>query len=365
MARWIREDFADLSRRWRSIRATLREEFLANLRAVLTDEQIDMWPSFERTLRRTKTMRHGRMSGESVDLFLLMREIDLSDEEIDGLEEHVLASYAESLDRALVARDEFLETSRTELWAAFADRDFDRASSITAREAGLRAAVRDANEDYLELAATALEENDRPEDAEAFRGSFRRRAYARVYRPTRTQRSFIAARELEDLDEETLAAILAMEEQYLVDLEQRNRRLEQTTRVEQPRQGERRLRARAARMEGGERTPVPDPIRDAFRDRGEMDQRYRTRLEALLSAEQVAQLPPPGRPERERGAFGEGRDRSGRGFRGGEGREDFRRRMVERFDRDGDGVLSDEEREAARESFGGRRGGRRGGGDSL
>ncbi|MHC4106855.1 MAG: hypothetical protein ACYSTY_02095, partial [Planctomycetota bacterium] len=173
----------------------------------------------------------------------------------------------------------------------------------------------------------------------------KRRAYPRIFRLTGTQRAFRAAKEIEYLDEEVLVAIVALEETYFIELAAKNRQLVQATREYEPEQGQRWMRWGAARMAGErpQRVREEDPIREAFAERTELDQRYRNRLEDLLTPEQVAMLPPQ-RQQRE------GRRGDRFGF-GGADREERRARMLERFDTDGDGELSEQERDAMREQF--------------
>lgn len=90
---------------------------------------------------------------------------------------------------------------------------------------------------------------------------------------------------------------------------------------------------------------------------------------SIVRAEDGADAAPPeggaAAKEEGRGPRGEGRGPRGRfgrgeGGRGGAGREE----MMKKFDKDGDGKLSEEERAELRKSFEGRRGGR-GEGDSA
>jgi hypothetical protein len=111
------------------------------------------------------------------------------------------------------------------------------------------------------------------------------------------------------------------------------------TRDYEPERDLQRLRIWAARM-NGEQADWPDnPLRDGLTERRELITTYQRQLESLLTPEQYAALP-----------FGPDRDERLRDRRGSRDREEQRRRMLDRFDQDGDGRLSDEEREAARES---------------
>jgi hypothetical protein len=92
-----------------------------------------------------------------------------------------------------------------------------------------------------------------------------------------------------------------------------------------------------------------DPYRDGLEDRERIDERYVEQLRALLTPEQQEALPA------QRGG------RGGGGWGGGGMSEEQRAEFMKRFDKDGDGELSDEERRAMIEEFRGGRGGGRGG----
>ena len=111
-----------------------------------------------------------------------------------------------------------------------------------------------------------------------------------------------------------------------------------------------------------------NPVREAYDKRSELDTSYYERLSALLTPEQLEELPSPrggrrgeggrgGRGDRERGGQGGGNQ----SFNMDRMPEEVRQRLTERYDTDGDGTLSEAEMEAVREQFRGRGGGGRGG----
>jgi hypothetical protein len=344
----LRDEAERILRRWRLERANLRSEFLANVRVALNEAQLQRWPEFERALRRTKSIGRGRLAGEEVDLFLVLTELDVDADAMGELRD-TLTNYAIELDQALKARDAFIDEGRLDFIGFLVDQQFDAAIDYMNRESTLRVAVRDTNERYAELIANGLEAVAGAETAEAFRSAYRERAFERIFRPTRTQRAFEAAREIEGLDEDVLAAIRALEEGYLLELARINNELVLLTLKHEPQQITQRLRWRAERGNDRNRGAGPgvsrrleDPIREAFGRRGELDARYRDQLEALLTPEQIELLPAE---RRGRGGW------NGRRGGGDAGRQQRFRDALQRFDTDGDGELSEEERQAARESF--------------
>ena len=342
------EGFASLAREWGRTRAQLKAEFLANLRALLTEEQAERLPAVERWLRREKSLQRGRFSGESVNLFLVLRELDVNLDDLPSLQA-LLEEYAVVLDQAFIARDELLDSGRGQMIQAAFGGDVDRAMSIYSREADLRVAVRSVTDRYVELVTAWLAENVSEELAEQVRGGHRDRAYSRIFRRTRMQRAFETAKAIDGLDEDVLASIVSLEASYLVDLDMKNTKIVAATRKHEPLEAGQRLQRRAARLAGEAYTRPDSPIRAAFRERSELDDRYRKELEALLTPEQVALLP-AARRQRERDGEGRfGRDR--RRGRDEASRAQRRERMLERFDADGDGELSEAERETLRETM--------------
>ncbi|MBT8484628.1 MAG: hypothetical protein HKO59_02090 [Phycisphaerales bacterium] len=344
---------------WRQTRAQLRSQFLNNLQAILAETQQAKFPAFEQMHRREKALPHGRLAGERVSLFHVLEDVDL---EPTGRLEEVMSAYAGALDAAIVARDRALESQQLDMMSAFMNREMDRVVNLMRTEADARVAVRNVNDQYVDIVASTLAADETTAGrVSPFRIAYQRRAFPRVFRTTSTERAFEAAKTIEDVSDESLMALISMEEGYLSELESINRELVQVTRDYEPDQAAERMARRADRFRqsGGERgafgfgrggdTP-PDPIETAYQKRTELDKRYRSEIELLLTPEQIAELPPPPRERRQRAQ------------RGGGGGDDTerRQRMIQRFDTNGDGQLSESEIRAAREGRRGRDdGGRR------
>jgi hypothetical protein len=52
---------------WRRQRNTLGAEFATSHQAILNERQLEEWPAIERSVRRQKSLRRDRFSGEGVD----------------------------------------------------------------------------------------------------------------------------------------------------------------------------------------------------------------------------------------------------------------------------------------------------------
>jgi hypothetical protein len=65
---------------WQSEKDRMRFGFESGVQAILTDEQRTRWPGLERRLRRDKTLSRGRLSGEAVNILLIVTQLTLSDD---------------------------------------------------------------------------------------------------------------------------------------------------------------------------------------------------------------------------------------------------------------------------------------------
>ncbi|MHC5024134.1 MAG: hypothetical protein ACYTGG_09515 [Planctomycetota bacterium] len=356
--RQMQEAQERIRRDWRAERDRIQTKFVADIHGILTPKQYERWPGLERQLRRVKTMSRGRLSGENIDLFILLRDAGIKLNEYPDLPE-LLDAYASELDQALLARNRHLDASSDAMGRAFREQEFDLIADLASKEANLRVRVRSVNEQGAMTIAAALDE-DGP--GGEFARAFREKAFSRVYRRTSMQRAFDVVRKFEGLDPELVEALRALEEAYLMELGERNEQIIRVTRREEPKQ----MVDRVGRMRRGfgrnRDEESPDPLRAAYVERDEMDQRYRRQLESLLTKEQIAMLPEmraPGRTGR-RGGFN---DRLAELDANGDGklqRSEVPERMqgfFNRLDANGDGAVDEQEMQ----NFGGRRGGGPGG----
>lgn len=347
----IQKLMADMSAdmdKWRTRKIELRERLIADMQNQLTKEQMDLWPAFDRKLRRVKTLTRGQLSGESVDLFQLVRELEL-DDAAKVKADPVLTEYDLALDAALKARNDYIEQTQKDLYQAMQEMNTTRGLALIEQQTRLHAAVRDVNVNFAETLATALPE----EKASELRKEFAERAFDRVYRTTQTQRMFKAAKEIPGLDPAVLASLESLEQSYLTELAAANERLVQITRLKEPEQVVERVRQTAARFTGREAQEWEDPIRAAFEQRNQMGERHQKQIQALLTPEQFASLAQSARQARRDGQ-GPAAQRRGRDDAGGDA-----------VDTNGDGRIDDAERAAAIRAAGERiyRGGGTGGGD--
>ena len=274
--------FEDRCAEWDS----LNEQFLQSVRAILNREQLQRWPQFRQKLRREKQLPQGRLSGERIDLFHVVREADL-EETIRVLIEPLLREYGDRMDEALTRRQQLFRESRLMMMHSIRDEQPEAALSIYQEQIDARVRVRKVNDEYLQAIAAALP----TETGDLFQRTALEQAYPRVYRPTAAERVFEAAKKLENLDPLTLKAIEDLEEEFLSQLALINEKIIRLIREYEPTEQE--YRAAVFALRGSAQRPdrPADPTREEFRRREELGREYIERLRALLTDEQFRSLP--------------------------------------------------------------------------
>lgn len=270
---------------WQAEKDRMRNAFDSGVQAIATEEQRPRWSSLDRRLRRDKSLGRGRLSGESVNILLIVKQLPLHEEARAVIAED-LASYELRLDGALRAREEHLKRANLDLLKAMHDQDRGKAESVASQLVRSRVAVRDVNDDTAKTIAAKL-----PADPSAeFLSAFRDRGYARVYRTTGTQRLLNAAQEIPGLDSSLVDAVAELEKSYLLELAPSNERLLAAIRAAEPVEMEKKL---VRSTVGGEETlePPVQQMEAEFDARLLLGKRVEAQLESLLGAENWAKLP--------------------------------------------------------------------------
>ena len=286
-----RRHFREISEKAKAFVRTktrLGEEFVTQVLAQLSGEQLERWPSLDRTLTRHKKLPQGRLDGERTNLLKVVEKLGLDEIEQEAISQQ-LYDYEVSLHNALVARDAYLNDAGEAVDKAMESGDPDKALSVVDRGTAFRVAVRTVNEQFTDTIAARL---SAPNDARLPQ-LVRRASYPRVYRRTRAQKAFDAALALGGLDEETRTGIDELQEAYAEGLEVINERLRRTIHKHQPLQSRRPIEHTKEIMSGKAAVfnPGDDPIRSAFRKRSKYDERFMKQLYAMFTLEQVATLP--------------------------------------------------------------------------
>ncbi|MHC4427771.1 MAG: hypothetical protein ACYS0D_04105 [Planctomycetota bacterium] len=271
---------------WRAESKVLAEQFIADLKGLLNDEQMQSWPAFERRLFRLKYLRNGQLPAENLDLTTHVQDLKLDGVQLEEIQPLML-QYERELHEALRAREAYLQASQSELISAIQVNNYELGIEVAERQVALRKGVRDVNESYTLTIAAALPE----EIGAGFLEKVRLATYPRVYRMVPAQRSFTAAKELEGISEETLQAIVALERDFLNELDTFNAHLVQMIRDYEPDKIKNKVEQAASRLSGQTPPTIQDPTRPEFAKRRDISNRYMDLLKSLLTPEQFASLP--------------------------------------------------------------------------
>ncbi|MCH8209792.1 MAG: hypothetical protein IIB99_00320 [Planctomycetes bacterium] len=272
---------------WQQHNERLSEQFIQDVRRLLSEDQEELWPSFEHKMYRRKYLKNGRLSGERLDLFVVMAELDLAETEAQEIQP-LLDAYEVELDGALHRREEQSKSSQADAIAAIRNNNETNVGVVLAnRQVQLHKVVRDVNEHYVQSIAAALPQ----EQQAAFLDKVRLRSFSRVYRLTLAQRVLKAAQELRDLTEELLIAIGQLESQYLIELAAFNEKLVQLIKDKEPQDIVYKASVQQSKLTGEGVERPADQTKEAFTKRRELGQRYIDQLKAMLTPEQIALLP--------------------------------------------------------------------------
>jgi hypothetical protein len=271
---------------WRTEREQLRERFEEDVKVLLNNDQRDHWPAFERRMRREKTLHQGRLSGETLNLFHIVRDLRL-DQRTEQMIQPVMEQYDIALDYALRMRNEALVQKENEQLRQIRGGNMEAMVGHTEREVTRRLAVRAVNDEYIENIAAALPQPH----GDSFRASALERAYPRVHRPLPAQRLFQEARRIDGLSAETVEVIAVLEEQFLAEMRQINESILASLRSFEPESLRHAAKAVAARQSGESLARLTDPTNEQVRERDTRATSYVERLRELIDPEQFAMLP--------------------------------------------------------------------------
>lgn len=271
---------------WSVEKRGLGNQFLENVKIVLTPEQQDGWDKFERFIFREKQLPRGRMSGESLNLFNLVRDMKLTEPQMQQVQP-TLDEYDVALDAALRRRLDLLTTNQSDMLRSFAEQNASASLAILQRQIDTAVAVRNVNDEYIEKLAMVMPEGRQAE----FRQNALERAYPRIYRATPVQNIFKAAQALEGLDPSLVASIVSLESIFLGELHAINAELAIATKQWEPTEQRLRAEAFAQRMAGQQPEQIEDATRALFLRRDELSRGFVRQLKDLMTIEQFGQVP--------------------------------------------------------------------------
>lgn len=298
----------ELTEQWNERRDDLRESLVSDLRLLLDQQQVELWPKVERELRRNELLPLGRLAGEQIDLIRLVdtyaRGWD-ADAELVAL----LDRYAERLDRALIARRTILDSDDAAEYPTLLKDEPLRAAEIFEDVRAERVRVRDVNISALVPIVQRLS----ADDAARLTRAFFRQATDHLVPPSMTEARVRSASSLPTLSDEQRARVL----DAISQLEQRKERWTRTffdavTDSEEsalpPELAWAVARANAPNDADAKATFVAeeDNLSNIMSERLEIDRDAWRQISAVLTPQQRADLP---RPVQETVRFGSIRPR--------------------------------------------------------
>lgn len=330
------------ARDWQKQSESLEQSFFNDVKSVLTKDQIEQWPRYEREWRRRSLLRTGgqpgALAGENIDLCELVEQVELPEEEQQAVDP-VLEAYASELDPALVTRDRAM----TDMTAATSSM-MEGKTTIEELESKFKnlqrthVQIRDMNDRYVQLLVAHMS----PEKGAALQKEFLQRGYRGIYSPTRADRYLETVRKSGNLNEAQLQAIDAIEQDFqgqtsginrqLADLQKKREiedQLQMFQRLAQMAQGGFGPGQRGGgrpNFGGGPGGGADDPRAPLMQQKNDLVEATLTSVAALLSPEQLAAVPKP-----------EADQRGGRGANWGNMTEEQRQQMRQRMQQDGGG----------------------------
>ncbi|MFM8873994.1 MAG: hypothetical protein ACKOJI_11720 [Phycisphaerales bacterium] len=283
---------------WRTEKEQMLAKFTADVKSQLGAQQLELWPKFERALRRERLLPEGDLSGERVDLFAVVARMQPTPAEEEATAP-VLAQYEVALDQALAARSQRSKEVLPRLEAAMSAMDYEKMGDLQDQVMQASVAVRDANDAAIESIAAAMGARG-PE----FRKAALEDGYADVYRIHPVMVLMQQVRKLPSLSPEQVAQVDALMQEFAGACDQANAKLAAVVKSEEPKAAKRRARAMMERKAGAPAsapgTKTDDEVAKARAEKEAMGQPYRERLMAILGPEQLAEINGPSPEETER-----------------------------------------------------------------
>lgn len=272
---------------FRKTKTKMEESFFSDMKVVLSEKQLEKWPSFERTRRRQSTIGNGLMSGERVDLVKLVDDLKLPPAERTGLNE-VLEQYSVELDPVLVNRNTVYEEFQGKMRELFSGGDQSAMEEAVkkGREASLK--VRDTNRKFAAQIEPALPDAKRSE----FTTAFKRESFPQVYRQSGTGRDIDAALKLEGLNDDQKSAIGTIKDGYTRELATLQKELEAATEESEMNFSPGNfMRGGGRGGQGGGAGGGDDKLGELRRKRRDMEKEVNDKVLALLTEAQREKLP--------------------------------------------------------------------------
>lgn len=279
---------------WSRKRTQLRMSFLTNVKAQLSSDQLTNWPHFERTLRRDKSLPKGELMGESIDLFIVSRNLRMP-YEVEELLDPIMMEYEVSLDLSLAARDTRIDSLQEQIKDAMASMDFELGLSAMDQIMAARVRVREVQDQYILRIGELLP----GEWSKTFEETAMKKAYPKVYRPTPVEQLLKTVRSIPTLTSEQHMQLNSIEADFDIQRGALEMRLLQAYRQHEPGEPRRRVQAMLDRREGNtRRARTATPMDTIAAERNDLVAETRRRILAVLDPEQIGDMPGSGQAKK-------------------------------------------------------------------
>jgi hypothetical protein len=272
--------------RWSTEKVKLRDDFLANVKSQLSDSQAELWPALERALRREKSLPNGELSGETLNLLFLLRELEASPAAADAAR-NAVAEYETNLDAALAARENLMQGLISTQLNAMSNPDPSAGVQLAEQIMAKRVAVRDVQDAAIKAISSALGEEYGPQ----FERRALQRAFPQVYRPDPITPLFEAAAALPDLTEAQKTSLKALRDRFNADYPAFQARFADGYRATEPLEPRRRTEMAQNRGAGTSKYSEAPQIEALKKERDEMFAKYREEIAAILNEAQQESIP--------------------------------------------------------------------------
>lgn len=275
---------------WRNEKQKLRDDFLSSVRSQLSDVQAESWPALERALRREKSLPNGVLSGETLNLVMIVREIDVPPVVVDAARA-AIEEYEVKLDQAMASRDAADDGSIATRLKTLNDNG--KFLETEERVMQLRVAVRNVQDQGV----TAIRDALGADYGAKFELRALRRAFPQVYGLDPVTPLFEAALALPDLTKEQQTKLAELKARFDTDHGAIQTRYADAIRVSEPKEPRRRAEALAIKAAGGTPNFGESAEVDAVKlERQELFTRYRASIAELLNDAQKELVPGFGKP---------------------------------------------------------------------
>ncbi len=266
----------------------LQDQFFADMKAMLGAGQAEDFPRIERMRRRQMLLQEMDIAWAQVDLVACLQELKLSSESGEEFDETVIR-YEIAMDRELSQVFAFLLEMIDRGPEIMMGQDEDEMMEMMEKFFGWVHAMRAINKEHARKLGSLLSGPDR----ERFEDEARRRAFPRVYAESDAARAIGVARRFADLSDEQGERIEELRVRHAAQLAAANQRW--ASAIDEEAEDMDFESMMMEFMDGGESESAK-----AERARDELDERFRKRLEAILTPEQIERLPMSRRDEQRR-----------------------------------------------------------------